>query len=183
VAERNGARIPASCDQGKMSKIFIIDDDEGARDSLRLLLQCEGLEARESGFLRGVSPCCSAAGGNCLILDVDTPGTSGLELLENSAPQRRRAHPTHRRGAAQPVGVVHVLVAGQARCLGASKAARFVWCCQTPSSIATARATRDLPLPRPVREVILASKPSASRQMPVDSRARCGTRMSQGYSA
>jgi hypothetical protein len=27
--------------------IFIVDDDEAARDSLRLLLECEGLEARE----------------------------------------------------------------------------------------------------------------------------------------
>jgi len=57
----------------------------------------------------------------------------GSSAAENSAPQRRRAHPAHRRIAAQPL--VHVLVAGQGRCLGASKAAFRVWCCQRPSSI------------------------------------------------
>lgn len=62
--------------------IYILDDDAEVRDSLRLLLECEGFEAREfaSGreFLEAVRP--GARG--CLILDVHMPGMSGLELLE-----------------------------------------------------------------------------------------------------
>ena len=32
--------------------IFIVDDDDGARASLRLLLECEGLEAQEFACAR-----------------------------------------------------------------------------------------------------------------------------------
>jgi len=71
----------------------------------------------------------------------------GSSTAENSASQRRRARPAHRRVAAQPLGVVHVLVVGQPTCLTASKAARFVWRCQTLSSIVIYPPTRDLPLP------------------------------------
>src|SRR5215472_17215669 len=57
-------------------------------------------EAREFSscgeFLGAVRP----REGKCLILDVHIPGMSGLELLENFAPQPRRARPAHRRVAA-----------------------------------------------------------------------------------
>jgi len=59
-AERNQARILSSRDQRKKSKTFITDDNEGARDSRRLLLECQGLEAREFAsceeFLGAVRP-------------------------------------------------------------------------------------------------------------------------------
>ena len=62
--------------------IFIIDDDEATRDSLRLLLECEGLPARDfasvGSFLERHRP----AVGDCLILDVNLPGIGGLDLLE-----------------------------------------------------------------------------------------------------
>jgi two-component system response regulator FixJ len=62
--------------------IFILDDDEAARDSLRLLLECEGLAAREfaSGreFLDQVRP----EAGDCLLLDLHMPEMSGLDVLE-----------------------------------------------------------------------------------------------------
>jgi two-component system response regulator FixJ len=62
--------------------IFILDDDEGARDSLRVLLECEGLAAREfaSGeeFLAAVRP----EAGDCLLLDLHMPGVGGLDVLE-----------------------------------------------------------------------------------------------------
>ena len=62
--------------------IFIIDDDGGARDSLRLLLECDGFEAREFSSCEAFLDAGGAADGDCLILDVHMPGMSGVELLE-----------------------------------------------------------------------------------------------------
>jgi two-component system response regulator FixJ len=62
--------------------IFIIDDDGGARDSLRLLLECDGFEAREFASCEAFLDAGGAADGDCLILDVHMPGMSGIELLE-----------------------------------------------------------------------------------------------------
>ena len=66
--------------------IFILDDDAGVRDSLRLLLECEGLETREFASCREFLDA-DGAEGDCLILDVHLPGMSGIELLET---MRRR---------------------------------------------------------------------------------------------
>lgn len=62
--------------------IFIVDDDEGVRDSLRLLLECEGLEAHEFASCRQFLDAVGPGDGDCLIVDVHMPGMSGLELLE-----------------------------------------------------------------------------------------------------
>ena len=62
--------------------IFVVDDDGGARDSLRLLLECDGLEAREFGSCEAFLNAGGAGEGDCLILDVHMPGMSGIELLE-----------------------------------------------------------------------------------------------------
>ncbi len=62
--------------------IFIVEDDDATRDSLRLLLEAEGFEAAEFAagrpFLDAVRP----VKGDCLILDIHMPGMSGLEVLE-----------------------------------------------------------------------------------------------------
>ena len=65
--------------------VFIVDDDEGIRDLLALMIEKEGyaVEAFESAesFLRGHV----AQAPRCLLTDVDLPGISGLELLEGLA--------------------------------------------------------------------------------------------------
>lgn len=61
--------------------VFIVDDDEAIRDSLKLLLEAAGLPrvvAHDSGrdFLDRAKP----APGDCLVVDVRMPDIDGLEL-------------------------------------------------------------------------------------------------------
>ena len=68
--------------------VFVVDDDVSVRESLELLIRCEGWQpetfasARE--FLarpRGLVP-------SCLVLDVSLPGLSGLDLQRDIAVER-----------------------------------------------------------------------------------------------
>lgn len=69
-------------DTQAMSTIFIVDDDEAVRDSLRWLLEANGYRVKSfSGaeeFLQAYDP--EQVG--VLIVDVRMPGMSGLELQE-----------------------------------------------------------------------------------------------------
>lgn len=62
--------------------VFIVDDDEGVRNSLRFLLRSVGLAtgvfAAASEFLDDYTP----DKPGCLVLDVRMPGMSGLELQQ-----------------------------------------------------------------------------------------------------
>jgi len=62
--------------------IFILNDDDGVRDSLRLLLECEGFEAREFASCGEFLDASRSGDGDCLILDLHMPEMSGIELLE-----------------------------------------------------------------------------------------------------
>lgn len=73
--------------------VFIVDDDNGVRGSVRLLLKSVGLlttpYASAGEFLAAYTP----AQPGCLILDIRMPGMSGLELQQE----------LNRRGAVIPV--------------------------------------------------------------------------------
>jgi len=60
--------------------VFVVDDDEGVRNSMRFLLKSVGLATRvlpsASEFLDTYKP----SHPGCLVLDVRMPGMSGLEL-------------------------------------------------------------------------------------------------------
>jgi len=62
--------------------VFIVDDDEAVRDSLRLLLETHGraVKAFASGAAILESPPEAAAG--CLILDYHMPLGNGLDVLD-----------------------------------------------------------------------------------------------------
>lgn len=73
--------------------VYVVDDDDDMRDSLRWLLKTVGLRveafATAEEYLRAPAP----RGPGCLVLDVRMPGTSGLDLFEELA----------RRGGDMPV--------------------------------------------------------------------------------
>jgi two-component system response regulator FixJ len=65
--------------------IFVIDDDDAVRDSLKTLLLTEYAQVRDfasgQGFLAEVDP--SSRG--CLILDLNLPEMNGFELMKRMA--------------------------------------------------------------------------------------------------
>jgi RNA polymerase sigma factor (sigma-70 family) len=66
----------------KPATVYVVDDDEALNESLRWLLESEGLRVETfssaQAFLDGYRP----DGPGCLVLDVRMPGMSGLELQE-----------------------------------------------------------------------------------------------------
>jgi two-component system, LuxR family, response regulator FixJ len=62
--------------------VYVIDDDEGARQSLEFLLDCSGIRVRSfpsaDAFLKSSPPLLGA----CIVTDVRMPGMSGVELAE-----------------------------------------------------------------------------------------------------
>jgi FixJ family two-component response regulator len=73
--------------------VFIVDDDEGARNSLRFLLKSVALPATAFGSAREFLAAYDPHQAGCLVLDVRMPGMSGLELQQE----------LNRRGAVIPV--------------------------------------------------------------------------------
>jgi FixJ family two-component response regulator len=92
---------------------YVVEDDAAVRDSLRVLLECEGFTvvafASAEAFLSETQP----DGSGCLLLDVHLPGMSGHELLEalrrdeieiavmlmSGDPDRAMRHAAERHGA------------------------------------------------------------------------------------
>jgi len=62
--------------------VFIVDDDEGVRSSLRLLIKSIGLAATAFGSAREFLDKHNPTQPGCLVLDVRMPQMSGLELQE-----------------------------------------------------------------------------------------------------
>ncbi len=65
--------------------VFVVDDDDSHRDSLRLLLESAGLEVRSFSSARGFLDEADPGTPGCLLLDVRMPGMSGLDLQNELA--------------------------------------------------------------------------------------------------
>ena len=62
--------------------VFVVDDDEAIRDSLKWLLESHGLLVRHYASPQAFLAACDSTLSGCLVLDVRMPEMSGLELHE-----------------------------------------------------------------------------------------------------
>jgi two-component system response regulator FixJ len=62
--------------------VYVVDDDDAVRNSLRMLLKSVGIPAVAYGSARDFLSAYHAELPGCLVLDVRMPGMSGLELQE-----------------------------------------------------------------------------------------------------
>lgn len=70
--------------------VFVVDDDQAMRDSLRFLIASIGLEVECYASAEDFLSAYDAARPGCIVLDVRMPGLSGLELLEKLEGDRFR---------------------------------------------------------------------------------------------
>ena len=66
----------------RVPTVFVVDDDEAVRNSLRLLLKSVGLAATTLPTAQEFLAKYDSQQPGCLVLDVRMPGMSGLELQE-----------------------------------------------------------------------------------------------------
>ncbi len=68
--------------------VFIVDDDDAVRDSLRYLLESEDLQVEDFANAEAFMEAYSPYRVGCLLLDIRMPGMSGMELLERLAARK-----------------------------------------------------------------------------------------------
>ena len=64
-------------------KVYVVDDDDAVRDSLRALLEASGFDVRDYGSAEEFLSHRSADAKACLLLDLHMPVISGIDLLEH----------------------------------------------------------------------------------------------------
>ncbi len=67
----------------EQATVFVVDDDEAARESLRWLLESVGHRVRCHASAREFMAAWDRGTPGCLVLDVRMPGMSGMELQEH----------------------------------------------------------------------------------------------------
>lgn len=62
--------------------IFLVDDDDAIRDAIQLLLECESYAVRAFPSCDALTAAVDPVEAQCLILDHQMKGTTGLQLCE-----------------------------------------------------------------------------------------------------
>ena len=68
--------------------VFVVDDDISVRESLELLIRCEGWQPETFASAQEFLACPRALVPSCLVLDVSLPGLNGLDLQKFVAVER-----------------------------------------------------------------------------------------------
>lgn len=68
--------------------VFVVDDDVSVRESLELLIRCEGWQPELFASAQEFLDYPRVHGPNCLVLDVSLPGLTGLDLQSVVAGER-----------------------------------------------------------------------------------------------
>jgi FixJ family two-component response regulator len=68
--------------------VFVVDDDVSVRESLELLIRCEGLQPKTFASAQEFLDYPRVLIPNCLVLDVSLPGLNGLDLQSLVAGER-----------------------------------------------------------------------------------------------
>jgi len=68
--------------------VFVVDDDSSVRESLELLIRCEGWQPETFASAQEFLTCPRALVPSCLVLDFSLPGLTGLELQKRIAVER-----------------------------------------------------------------------------------------------
>jgi FixJ family two-component response regulator len=68
--------------------VFVVDDDISVRESLDLLIRCEGLQPETFASAQEFLDRARALVPSCLVLDVSLPGLNGLHLQNRVAVER-----------------------------------------------------------------------------------------------
>ncbi|MDE2016320.1 MAG: response regulator [Hyphomicrobiales bacterium] len=121
--------------------IFILEDDEAVRDSLRLLLESRAYEVRAFATGEDFLARAELAAGDCVVLDYDLPGVDGVAVLAR----------LRERGFAKPVVFVSGRADGDVRAAAARLDARAFFDKPVPSEAllaALAEAVGERPRPR-----------------------------------
>ncbi len=67
----------------KNATVFVVDDDQAMRDSLKWLIESIGVKVETYPTANAFLTCYSPEQNACLVLDVRMPGMSGLELQDH----------------------------------------------------------------------------------------------------
>jgi FixJ family two-component response regulator len=68
--------------------VFVVDDDVSVRESLELLIRCEGWQPELFASAQEFLDCPRALVPSCLVLDLSLPGLNGLELQKRVVAER-----------------------------------------------------------------------------------------------
>ena len=68
--------------------VFVVDDDVSVRESLELLIRCEGWQPETFASAQAFLDFPRVLVPNCLVLDVSLPGLNGLDLQSLVAGER-----------------------------------------------------------------------------------------------
>ena len=71
-----------------MPIVFVVDDDVSVRESLELLIQCEGWQPETFASAQEFLDHPRVLVPSCLVLDVSLPGLNGLDLQKRVAAER-----------------------------------------------------------------------------------------------